>query len=268
MEIGLILLPFIFFAFLKNKIVAFCVQSDHHRNYQGRLVPRGGGLFFLFAYSLAAIWIFALMPGETRVIVSLFLLITGWMLLGLLDDFWGNNENKGLKGHLGIFMRKGIITTGLIKIFCGLIISLAALLSFVPLSWLVLLSATIVALSANVVNLLDLRPGRALKIALLASLALIITSYGRETVIILAPLLSAVLFYLPYDLGERLMLGDNGSNLLGSVLGFAAVYRWPYRVQGAVLILLLIFQGLCEIYSVSEIIGRNRFLKFFDQLGR
>lgn len=268
MEIGLILLPVIFFILFKNKIVAFCVRSDRHRNYRGRLVPRGGGIFFLAAYSLAAICAFASMPGETRVVISLLFLVTGWMLLGLLDDFWGNNENKGLKGHIGIFMRKGIITTGLIKIFCGLIISLAALLSFVPLSWPVLLSASLVALSANVVNLLDLRPGRALKISFLASLALLAAAPSRETVIILAPLLSALLFYLPYDLGERLMLGDNGSNLLGSVLGFAAVSSWPYRVQGAVLILLLFFQGLCEIYSVSEIIGRNRLLNFFDHLGR
>ena len=73
--------------------------------------------------------------------------------------------------------------------------------------------AVLVAGSANLLNQLDTKPGRALKAYIGAAFALD------------APLGLAVLL-LPYDLRERVMMGDAGSNALGALLGFKSVDRF------------------------------------------
>ena len=63
--------------------------------------------------------------------------------------------------------------------------------------------AVLVGLSANLINQLDTKPGRAVKAYLAASIPL------------RAPKAIAVLL-APYDLHEMAMLGDAGSNALGA----------------------------------------------------
>src|SRR5262249_2132501 len=119
--------------------------------------------------------------------------------VGLADDLWGDRTAGGFRGHLRQLVEKGRVTTGLIKLAVGGGASLALglwlaggaaplLLRGVlepaapssasrpplpdlaprpPPAWLggleVLASALVIALCANTVNLLDLRPLRALK---------------------------------------------------------------------------------------------------------
>ena len=79
------------------------------------------------------------------------------------------------------------------------------------------LSGTLlVALSANALNQLDTKPGRALKAYLVAA-----TAVG-------APRRVAVCL-LPYDLREMGMLGDAGANALGALLGLNSVSRLTAR---------------------------------------
>ena len=82
--------------------------------------------------------------------------------------------------------------------------------------------------AANLVNLLDLRPGRALKVALLAPPRCSArTAGGRRRGRSRRPAPAAL---LPDDLGERAMLGDTGANAAGALLGVA---RWPARPSPA-----------------------------------
>ena len=77
--------------------------------------------------------------------------------------------------------------------------------------------ALLVGLSANALNQLDTKPGRALKAFFLASALL---GFRPRKAVAAAVLLA------PYDLREMAMLGDSGANALGALLG--CEFRGPH----------------------------------------
>ncbi|HYX88441.1 MAG TPA: glycosyltransferase [Gaiellaceae bacterium] len=171
--------------------------------------------------------------------------VAGIALLGLADDLWSGPE-RGFRAHL----RRGR-TTGALKAAGIPLLSLAATRS--------LPSALLVSLSANGLNLLDTRPGRALK-AFLAGAALV-----RGPTRAYAPI--AVLL-APYDLREMTMLGDAGSNALGAVLGYGSVATFTARGRRLAVAALAAFTFLGETRSLGETIERTPGLSHLDRLGR
>ncbi len=161
--------------------------------------------------------------------------------LGLADDLWSGPE-RGFQGHL----RSGR-TTGVLKLVG---IPLVGLLATRKVS-----GALLVGLAANLVNQLDTRPGRALKAYLLGALAA-----G-------APVGSAVLL-LPYDLRERTMLGDAGSNALGAMLGLSSVSSLTGKNRWLAIGALAGLNLLGERRSLGELIERAPGLRALDRLGR
>jgi hypothetical protein len=161
--------------------------------------------------------------------------------LGLADDFWSGPE-RGFRDHL-----QSGRTTGVLKLVG---IPLVGLLATRKVS-----GALLVGLAANFLNQLDTRPGRALKAYLLGGLAL-----G-------APLRSAVLL-LPYDLRERTMLGDAGSNALGAMLGLSSVSTLTGKSRWLAIGALAGLNLLGERRSLGELIERAPGLGALDRLGR
>ena len=142
-------------------------------------------------------------------------------LLGALDDLVGDTGTKGLRGHLTA-LRRGRVTTGALKIGgIGATGVAAALLERRPAdAWTMpAVDAVLVAGSANLVNLLDLRPGRALKVTTAAGLTLLAPGRSRS----MASALVGAAAVLPEDLAGESMLGDCGANALGGLLGLALV---------------------------------------------
>jgi UDP-N-acetylmuramyl pentapeptide phosphotransferase/UDP-N-acetylglucosamine-1-phosphate transferase len=126
-------------------------------------------------------------------------------------------------------------------------------------------AAIVIALSANALNLLDLRPGRACAAFIVSSLILagIVPAQAK-------PALWAIIptgFAYPLDATARVMLGDTGSNLLGGLLGVSLVLAIP-SVAGllAALAVLAAFHAAAERWSLSEIIERNSILRKLDSL--
>jgi hypothetical protein len=115
--------------------------------------------------------------------------------------------------------------------------------------------ALLVGLSANVVNQLDTRPGRALK------------AYLAAAVPLQAPLVPAVLL-APYDLREMAMLGDAGANALGAMLGLNSVKRFTGRGRWSAIGALAGLTLLGEITSLGSLIERTPVLRVLDSLGR
>jgi hypothetical protein len=139
-------------------------------------------------------------------------------------------------------------------------------------------NAGLIAGGANLVNLFDLRPGRALKVAAAAS-TLLAAAPGRPATEDAAsswppgaPLaavpLGGALGLLGEDLAERAMLGDAGANALGAVLGTAAAASLP---RPARIVLLAGIAGLTaasEVVSFTKVIERTPPLRWLDMLGR
>jgi Glycosyl transferase family 2 len=167
--------------------------------------------------------------------------ITAVMLLGAADDALAGEE-RGFRQHL--HARR---TTGVLK---AVGIPLVGLWRTRSVS-----GALLFALSANVLNQLDTRPGRCLKAYLLAAVPL------------RAPAGLAVLL-LPYDLAERAMLGDAGSNALGAVLGLKSVDRLHGWARWAAIGMLAGLNLLGERTSIGRLIERTPGLRELDRLGR
>ena len=167
--------------------------------------------------------------------------VTAVAAIGLADDLWSGPE-RGFAAHL----RTGR-TTGVLKL-AG--IPLVGLLRTRSLS-----GALLVGLAANALNQLDTRPGRALKAYLVAATAL------------RAPRGLAVLL-LPYDLREMAMLGDAGSNALGSMLGLNSVSRLTGKGRWIAIGALVGLTLLGERTSIGRLIERTPGLRELDALGR
>ena len=209
----------------------------------------------------------ALVPGlSTRVRAAGLLAVGGAAAFGVLDDLADRGGSKGLRGHLGALAR-GEVTTGGLKI-AGIgatgLAAAAVALGPRPRVRHVLPAAALVAGCANLVNLLDLRPGRALKVTLLASPALL----GGEAGAVVAAVTGPALGLLPDDLGERAMLGDGGANAAGALLGVAAVTGSGPRTRAAALAAVVALTLASEKVSFTKVIEATPGLREFDLLGR
>ena len=205
--------------------------------------------------------------------------ILGWLALvavcplfaaGLWDDLRGDEQPRGFGGHLGAF-RGGALTGGVVKLMAGVAVgflavwSIAESITFHPLA---ILMAAAIALSANLVNLLDRAPARAAKMFLLLAVPLALAD--PEYRIIGAAVIGAACALLPLDLSARGMLGDAGANPLGAMAGLGLVLVVPgtYFWMGALVAILLALNLASERWSFSEIIERIPWLARLDRLGR
>ena len=209
-------------------------------------------------------------------------LVLGTLVLGFADDVFGTGADRGFRGHLAA-LRRGRLTTGGLKLLgIGL---LAAIVSLprTTLAWPEapvvgaagqwVLATLAIALSANFVNLTDLRPGRALKVY--SALGVIIVALPAIAWGFHGSLLAGCLLLGPvvavwrYDLGERAMLGDAGANAAGALLGWLAVQMLASTwILGLYVALMLVLNLASERISFSRVIEGNRVLSWLDGLGR
>ena len=209
--------------------------------------------------------------SSARTAQALALAGAGALGFGVYDDLAGSGKRRGLRGHLGALAR-GEVTTGSVKL-AGL--GASGLASAVVLGGQpadVAINAGLIAGGANLVNLFDLRPGRAVKVAT-ASAALIaagsaVTGSGAVGGAAVAAPLGAALAMAPEDLGERAMLGDAGANALGAMLGCAAAVSLPRPARIALLAGIVALTVASEKVSFTKVIERTPPLRRLDMLGR
>ncbi|GAA1990169.1 hypothetical protein GCM10009817_35220 [Terrabacter lapilli] len=204
------------------------------------------------------------------------LVAVGAGALGAFDDLAGGGADKGLRGHLGALAR-GEVTTGAVKIVglgaCGVLgVAVRDLATartddaagarpsgIRPLS--VLVGGAVVAGAANVVNLFDLRPGRALKVTIASGLPLAGTTAGAAAV-------GSSLGLLRADLQATSMLGDTGANAAGALLGLALVERTGLAGRAVALAALAALTLASERVSFTKVIEGNAVLRRVDEWGR
>ncbi|MGH2765401.1 MAG: hypothetical protein ACRDKA_05760 [Actinomycetota bacterium] len=186
---------------------------------------------------------------------------------GLLDDLLGDEGDRGFRGHLGGFLR-GRPTTGLLKLVVGVGAGVLVALSIGGGPVRVAAAAVLVAAATNMWNALDVRPGRSLKWGAVALLPILVITWDAGFGLVAGAVLGAVAGVLPFDLTERGMLGDAGSNPLGLVAGagLALVLPTPGVVVAAGAVVLL--QVAAETVTISRIMDAVPPLRWFDRLGR
>uniref|UniRef100_A0AAU2VBJ5 UDP-N-acetylmuramyl pentapeptide phosphotransferase/UDP-N-acetylglucosamine-1-phosphate transferase n=1 Tax=Streptomyces sp. NBC_00003 TaxID=2903608 RepID=A0AAU2VBJ5_9ACTN len=175
------------------------------KNYAGRTVD---------LYSGPAVALGALAGSATlRTRAAGLLAVGAGALCGAYDDL-RKDHRRGFRDHLTA-LRSGEVTSGAVKLIgiggAGLVAG--ALLKERPVDKV--LAGVVVAGTAHLVNLVDLRPGRATGLVL--ALGAPGSLRGPEA----AVPMGAAAAILADDLGERTMIGDSGAHALGAALGVA-----------------------------------------------
>ena len=273
-----LLLALVIAAVLARPTLRALRAGGHTRpNYRARELPHPLGVLILVA-ALPALVPLTLIEriAHTTIFYPELIPVAAYALgvacLGLVDDMLagersGSPAPRGWRGHGAAAMR-GELSTGALKAAGSLGLALLVTEFTHPSvgSWL--LAAAVLVLATNALNLLDLRPGRALKVFVLIGAGLTIGS--RE----LRPLWTLGLFVGPalvagaYDLREEAMLGDTGANLLGALAGLWMVMVLSQTGQLIALALLVIVTVYGELSSISELVARVPLLRGLDSLGR
>lgn len=212
----------------------------------------------------------AVVPGlPAGVRTAGVLAAAGAAACGVYDDLGGDGDRRGFRGHLTA-LAKGKLTTGAVKILGIGAVGLAggALVRRGPGDTVVdkALAAVVIAGGANLTNLFDLRPGRAIKAGMIVGVPGALR--GGPAGVLGAGVLGAAAALLPEDLGERAMLGDTGANALGAVLGTAAAARASRRGLVWRALALVALTGASEKVSFTRVIAATKPLRVIDEFGR
>jgi len=243
-------------------------------NYRGQRLATAGGIFIILTVLvidagrsvLGAVGVGS-ESGLTQARLAVLFAVFGFGFLGMIDDLAAVGEDRGFKGHLGA-LREGRVTTGLLKLLGGAAVAIVIVATPGFKSGRTLIvDAALIALAANLGNLLDRAPGRTIKFGLVAYVPIAIAVGSAPIGIAAAPVLGASLGLLPDDLRERLMLGDTGANVVGAVLGLAVVLGSRDSIRLVVMLVLLAVNVGAELFSFSRVIDAVPPLRWFDRLG-
>lgn len=242
-------------------------------NYRRRPVSLTGGLATACGATAAA----AGAGGRSGTAATLATAVAA--VLGAWDDHTASAHDKGLRGHLRA-LAQGRLTTGGAKLLGISASALAgaaiarppgpgtapALRSLPARSADLVVSAGLIAGTANLLNLFDLRPGRALKVAGAISVPNALSAGPA------APLATGALAVIAAswrtEMAEQTMLGDTGANALGALVGTALAQQPDARVRLAALGVVVGLTVLSEKVSFSQVIERNPPLRMVDTWGR
>lgn len=258
-------------------------------NFHGATVSLRGGVAMAGA-AVASAAVASALSDQPRAALGGAVAALGGGVAGYIDDVDqgahdGGKVAKGLKGHLGA-LAHGQVTTGVIKI-AGIGASALAASALVGSKATsvsgkaadLVLNTVLIAGTANLANLLDLRPGRALKATVLVATPLSYfscaaakpeasASAASAQRLLASGLNAAAITALVEDLQETTMLGDTGANAAGALLGtsLAANDSWKLRLGATLGVVGLILAS--EKVSFSKVIAANPALNWLDQLWR
>jgi UDP-N-acetylmuramyl pentapeptide phosphotransferase/UDP-N-acetylglucosamine-1-phosphate transferase len=243
-------------------------------NYRGRELPFPAGIAIVPAALLASLALaplqqLKLAPALHPETGSILLYVLGVAFLGLLDDTLGDRlagAPRGWRGH-GRALLRGQLSTGVLKAAGSAGLALYALSprSLPTERWL--LASALLVLATHAFNLIDLRPGRAIKALALLGAGLTIAA-GTRTLYALGPFLGPSLLLGAYDLREQALLGDTGASVLGALAGLWLVLTLSPLGQALALAALVAIALYGEFRSLSLLIERLPLLRHLDSVGR
>jgi UDP-N-acetylmuramyl pentapeptide phosphotransferase/UDP-N-acetylglucosamine-1-phosphate transferase len=243
----------------------FAAPALQRDNYRAHRLPTATGAVAVFAASIVVA--IRLAVHADPVDAAALVVLAGFGFLGLFDDLAGTGHARGFRGHLRALGR-GEVTSGTVKLAGGAVLALAAsaIVTDGSIARLALGTATI-ALAANTANLLDRAPGRTIKVAVVAFIA--VAAATRHDTGLAGPAagVGAGLGLLPVDLAEDGMLGDTGANPLGAVVGLAVVANSGTVAVAVVAGALAALNLSAEWVSFTRVIDGVGWLRRLDRWG-
>lgn len=251
-------------------------------NYAGREVPVPSGIlipiagFVALGFSEPLDRLFDDRVLGARGLVPAMIYIIGVGLLGTIDDLLGTpviegglgrQDPRGVRGHMKATFGGGF-STGAVKAICSLGLAAFAVGLVVEDTAEYLLATALVVVTTNLFNLLDLRPGRALKVFFVLAAGLCLGAWTLSPLWATTVFLGSLPVLFHYDLTEQGMLGDAGSNVLGAIAGIWMIFTLSVTGQAIALVVVVLITLYGEFRSISKLIDRVPVLRFFDQLGR
>jgi UDP-GlcNAc:undecaprenyl-phosphate/decaprenyl-phosphate GlcNAc-1-phosphate transferase len=239
-------------------------------NWRDREVPTAAGIVIVLAVVVvdAALVLFdgGLRRDNGLMRLAIVITVVGMGLLGTVDDLLGDGSSRGFRGHLGA-LRSRRLTTGLVKLGGGAAVAVVACALLSSGRGQLVADGALVALAANLGNLLDRAPGRTIKASLIAFLLLATAASAAELAAV-AVVIGAGAGLLVPDVRERLMLGDAGANPIGGALGIGVVAACATSTRVVVLAVLLALNVVAEVVSFSRVIDAVPPLRAADRWGR
>ena len=163
---------------------------------------------------------------------------------------------------------EGRLSTGVLKAVGALALALYVMSGRGRSPGEYLVGVGLLVLTTNFFNLLDLRPGRAMKCFLALGVVLTVATWDTRPLRTVGLFIGPVLALLPFDLRERAMLGDVGSNLLGAVAGLWLVLALSSTGEAVALLVIATITLFGEFRSISALVERNPLLRRLDSVGR
>jgi len=269
-------LPFVFSLLVAVALVPLVLSRLSEagltrENYRGRVLPVPLGLAIVPVALIALIPVMLLArltdldvyPDNLGFAI---VFVPGIALLGLVDDMLAG-AGRGWRGH-GRDVLGGALSTGLLKAAGTLGLALLVASSLPGSDADFLLAAAVLVLATNAFNLLDLRPGRSVKAFVLLGIGLTIATTNTQALAGLGLFIGPVLVAGFFDLRERAMLGDAGSNAIGALAGLWLVLTLDTDGQLVALAVLLLVNLFGEFRSISNVIEKVPGLRHLDSLGR
>lgn len=269
-------LPFVFSLLVAGALTPLVLNrlSDAgatRENYRGRVLPIPLGIVIVPAALIALIPIMLLarltdadvFPDNLGFAI---VFVPGIALLGLIDDAL-SGAGRGWRGH-GKDVLGGALSTGLLKAGGTLGLALLVASSLPGSDADFLLATAVLVLATNAFNLLDLRPGRSVKAFVLLGVGLTVTTQNTEALAGLGIFIAPVLVAGWFDLREKAMLGDAGSNAIGGLAGLWLVLTLDTDGQVVALLILLAINLFGEFRSISKVIEKVPGLRHLDSVGR
>lgn len=245
------------------------LAADGHarENYRGRQLPFPFGVL-IPAAALVALIVVA--PIDQLTDGDVLLADLGWIapyalgvaFLGLADDAL-SGPSRGWRGHAGA-LREGQFPTGALKAAGSLGLALLVLRGHDDY----VLAVIVLVLATNLFNLLDLRPGRAVKAFVLLGAGLTIGAWDVNPLWALGLFAGPVLVAGAYDLRERVMLGDTGANVIGALAGLWLVLTLSTTGLAVAAAVLLVMTAYGELRSINALVERTPVLRHLDSIGR
>lgn len=200
-------------------------------------------------------------------LLYLWVMAAMWAL-GIADDVWGSREVGGFLGHFKKLFTQGKVTTGAVKAIGGGVVGVVAgyvISEGEPVRWA--LAAVLIPLAANMLNLLDLRPGRAVAVLFLGLGVTYIAAFGELQAGWAVGVIALVAFAwaIPDSRGWA-MMGDSGSNSLGAALGVTMALNTGIYFQLIAILCIAALHLFSEKRSISDLIENNPALRRIDRL--